>query len=40
MRMFNKTLTGMAVVLGMTAGAAMAQEFNLAFTPPLESHYG
>ena len=40
MRMFNKTLTGVAVVLGMTAGAAMAQEFNLAFTPPLESHYG
>ena len=40
MRMFNKTLTGVAVVLGMTAGTAMAQEFNLAFTPPLESHYG
>lgn len=40
MRMFNKTLTGVAVALGMTAGTAMAQEFNLAFTPPLESHYG
>lgn len=40
MRMLNNTLTGVAVVLGMTASAAMAQEFNLAFTPPLESHYG
>ena len=40
MCMFNKTLTGVALVLGMTAGTAMAQEFNLAFTPPLESHYG
>ncbi|MCK0103301.1 TRAP transporter substrate-binding protein [Pseudohalocynthiibacter aestuariivivens] len=40
MRMINKTLTGVAVVLGMTATTAVAQEFNLAFTPPLESHYG
>jgi len=40
MRMFDKALTGMTVVLGITAGTAMAQEFNLAFTPPLESHYG
>ncbi len=40
MRMFDKALTGVTVVLGITAGTAMAQEFNLAFTPPLESHYG
>lgn len=40
MRMFNKALTGAAVVMSMTAGLAAAQEFNLAFTPPLESHYG
>lgn len=40
MRMFNNTMTGVAVVLGLTAGAAMAQDFNLAFSTPLESHYG
>ncbi|MGD1886123.1 MAG: TRAP transporter substrate-binding protein [Cohaesibacteraceae bacterium] len=40
MRMFNQALMGTAVVVSMTTGAAMAQEFNLAFTPPLESHYG
>lgn len=40
MRMLNKTLAGAAVVLGMTVSAAAAQDFNLAFTPPLESHYG
>jgi tripartite ATP-independent transporter DctP family solute receptor len=38
--MFNKALTGAVVVASLTAGTAMAQEFNLAFTPPLESHYG
>jgi len=40
MRNLTKTLTVVAVVLGMTATAAVAEEFNLAFTPPLKSHYG
>ncbi|WP_432675676.1 TRAP transporter substrate-binding protein [Nioella aestuarii] len=40
MRMINKALTGAAMVASLTAGTTMAQEFNLAFTPPLESHYG
>ena len=40
MRMITKTLTGLAVVCGMGTTAVVAQEFNLAFTPPLESHYG
>ena len=40
MRMITKTLTGLAVVCGMGATGAVAEDFNLAFTPPLESHYG
>lgn len=40
MRIFNKALAGATAVVSMIGGVAMAQEFNLAFTPPLESHYG
>jgi len=40
MRLMSKMLTGVAVVLGMAATGALAEEFNLAFTPPLDSHYG
>ncbi len=40
MRMFNKALAGATAIVSMIGGVAMAQEFNLAFTPPLESHYG
>lgn len=40
MRMISKTLTAVALVCGMGATAAVAEDFNLAFTPPLESHYG
>lgn len=40
MRMISKTLTAVALVCGMGAAAAVAEELNLAFTPPLESHYG
>jgi tripartite ATP-independent transporter DctP family solute receptor len=40
MRIFNKSLAGLAVIVGMSASWATAQEFNLAFTPPLDSHYG
>lgn len=40
MRKFTNTLTGIALVMGIASGAAAAEEYNLAFTPPLESHYG
>lgn len=40
MRMINTTLAGVTITLGLMASAVMAQEFNLAFTPPLDSHYG
>lgn len=40
MRFFTKSLTGLAVVASLVASAASAKDMNLAFTPPLASHYG
>lgn len=40
MRTLTTTLSGMAFVATLAATAAEADEMNLAFTPPLSSHYG
>ena len=40
MRSILKTLSIAALGLGMLSSATLAAEMNLAFTPPLESHYG
>ncbi len=40
MRFFNTALTGIALACGVSAAAVEAKEMNLAFTPPLASHYG
>jgi tripartite ATP-independent transporter DctP family solute receptor len=40
MRFITSTLTGLALVAGLSTSAAIAKEMNLAFTPPLASHYG
>lgn len=40
MRFINSTLAGLALAAGFIASAVHAREMNLAFTPPLNSHYG
>lgn len=40
MRLFKTTLTGAALVCGLFTTTAHAKDMNLAFTPPLTSHYG
>lgn len=40
MRIFGRTLTAVTILCGIGATAAIAEDFNLAFTPPLDSHYG
>jgi len=39
MRLFNSTLAALAIAGGLAA-PAIARDMNLAFTPPLNSHYG
>ncbi len=40
MRLLNSTLAILALAGGLAASAVSAKEMNLAFTPPLNSHYG
>lgn len=40
MRFLTTTVTGLALAAGLSVSAVSAKEMNLAFTPPLESHYG
>ena len=40
MRFITSTLLGLGMVAGVSTVAANATEMNLAFTPPLASHYG
>lgn len=40
MRSIVKTITSAALMLGLLSTSALAEEMNVAFTPPLESHYG